>query len=629
MSWLYTILFAGLSISSQSASAPVNQPGAAEPTIAVVQGADETENFEKSYPLNSNGRVNLSNVNGSIVVEAWDRNEVKLQYTKVADSKDRLADVEVDIESRADYFSAEVDYGNWRKGNDGWKSGKLNVEFRLMVPRGAMLNEVETVNGSVTVSNFTNFTKVSAVNGSVKATNIRGTARLSTVNGEVDADFDRLESGSKINAETVNGRVRISIPSDSNATLKADSLNGSITNDFGLPVRKGKYVGRDMYGKLGSGEVQVRLDSVNGTLTVNRKNDGKPLSPAVNLLTTKGRDDEDWDTDNEKDYLNAAKMNKDISKAIKDSQKVAAKAMADAQVEMVKIAPELAKVAAEAALSKVDMARIADVSASIAKSQSIRAENLVRLADLGFSNSMPRIEKKSGVFVVKGVSTVTVNAKNCAVKVTGWDKSEVQYNLTQYSNSRSNTPVNLTESHTDTSVNITVDHPGSRERGPVWGESNATRIEIFVPRKTNLKVTTGGELRVDGVSGNLELTGADEMINIRDSEGSLKVRNGDGQIRVIGFSGEVDSQTGDGEVYLEGKFSRINGNAGDGTYILTVPDDPNADIRANVDALRVENLRIPTTVSEGLWRFGTGGPKYSFTVADGNVTVRSSTSLTQ
>ncbi len=629
MSWLYTIIFAGLSISSQNASAPVQQPAASEPTIAIVQSADETENFEQTYPLNASGRVNLSNVNGSIVVEAWDRNEVKLQYTKVADSKDRLADVEVKIESRSDYFSAEVDYGNWRKGTDGWKSGKLNVEFRLMVPRGAMLNEVETVNGSVTVSNFTNFTKISAVNGSVKATNIRGTARLSTVNGEVDADFDRLESGTKINAETVNGRVRISIPSDSNATLKADSLNGSITNDFGLPVRKGKYVGRDMFGKLGNGDVQVRLESVNGTLTVNRKNDGKSLSPAVNLLTTKSSDDDNWDIDNEKASMNSAKMNKDIAKAVKDAQKVSAKAMADAQVEMVKIAPELAKVAAEAAISAIDMERIAEVSDKFARSQAMRAENMVRLADLRLTNSMPRIEKKSGVFVVKGIPTITVNAKNCAVKVTGWDKPEVQYSLTQYTNSRSNAPVNLTETHTESSVNITIDHPDSRDRGPVWGESNNTRIEIFVPRKTNLKVTTGGELRVDGVSGNLELTGADEMINIRDSQGNLKITNGDGQVRIIGFNGEVDSQTGDGEVYLEGEFSRINGNAGDGSYILTVPDNPDAEIKANIEALTIENLRVPTALSEGHWRFGTGGPKYTFKVADGGVTVRSSASLNQ
>ncbi len=84
----------------------------------------------------------------------------------------------------------------------------------LTTDRRAQILEILRQNGSVTVSNFTNFTKISAVNGSVKATNIRGTARLSTVNGEVDADFDRLESGTKINAETVNGRVRISIPSD-------------------------------------------------------------------------------------------------------------------------------------------------------------------------------------------------------------------------------------------------------------------------------------------------------------------------------------------------------------------------------------------------------------------------------
>ncbi|MGB5014412.1 MAG: hypothetical protein WBO68_10345, partial [Pyrinomonadaceae bacterium] len=62
MSWLYTILFAGLSITSQNASAPVQQPVASEPTIAVVQSADETENFEQTYPLNASGRVNLSNV---------------------------------------------------------------------------------------------------------------------------------------------------------------------------------------------------------------------------------------------------------------------------------------------------------------------------------------------------------------------------------------------------------------------------------------------------------------------------------------------------------------------------------------------------------------------------------------
>ena len=140
----------------------------------------ETEHFDQTYPLSANGRVSLSNVNGSITVEAWDRNEVRVEYTKIADSKERLSDVEVRIDQKPDSIAIETNYDNWKKDKDhGWKfSGKLEVEFHLMVPRTAMLNEIETVNGSVTASNFTNFTKISAVNGTVKASNIRGTARI-------------------------------------------------------------------------------------------------------------------------------------------------------------------------------------------------------------------------------------------------------------------------------------------------------------------------------------------------------------------------------------------------------------------------------------------------------------------
>ena len=153
----------------------------------------------------------------------------------------------------------------------------MEVQFHLTVPRTAVLSGIETVNGSVTVSNFTNQTNVSAVNGQVTATNLRGAANLSTVNGTVVADFDRLEPGSKISLETVNGKVNLTIPSDSSATVKAESVNGNITNDFGLPVRKGKYVGRDLYGKLGSGDTNVKLESVNGELAILKKKDGKTL----------------------------------------------------------------------------------------------------------------------------------------------------------------------------------------------------------------------------------------------------------------------------------------------------------------------------------------------------------------
>ncbi|NOT48781.1 MAG: hypothetical protein HOP17_13660, partial [Acidobacteria bacterium] len=184
MSWLYSIIFAGLVFSGDNAVKENSPLPVAEPAAVVVQG--ETERFEQSYPLSANGRVSVSNVNGSIVVEAWDKNEVRLEAVKTADTKEALADVQIKVDSRADFLSVEADYDSWRRdrGDKGWKNrGKLEVQFKLSVPRTAVLNEIETVNGSVNVSNFTNLTKASAVNGNVNATNLRGTAYLETVNG--------------------------------------------------------------------------------------------------------------------------------------------------------------------------------------------------------------------------------------------------------------------------------------------------------------------------------------------------------------------------------------------------------------------------------------------------------------
>ncbi len=637
MSWLYTIVFAGLVLSSDQTGSIKAEECLDNTPSAVHSVMDETEKFEKTFPLNANGKVNISNVNGSIVVDAWDRNEVKLEYTKIADSRERLSDVEIDIESRPDYFSVETDYNYSRTRNTGdrdtWKGGaKLTVEFRLMVPKGAVLNEVETVNGSVTVSNFVNYTAVSAVNGSVNASNIRGTAKLSTVNGEVKADFDRLESGCKISLETVNGRVNLLIPSDSNATLKAESLNGNISNEFGLPVRKGKYVGRDLHGRLGNGDVQIRLESVNGALTIGRKSDGKSLSPAVNLLDQKPKDDEDWDSEvSAVAKIDTVKMNQQIAKAVKDSarvtadvsKKVAVKAMAEAEKEMIRIQPELDKMASEIALGSVDVLRAQAASTGMAKAQMAQLDAMARMSDAAFFPGLPRVERKSNSFPVKGTPKVTIIGKGCSVVVKGWDKPEVQYRVTQFADQRNRRPFQVNEEKSENAVTITVVNPeGDRS---LFEDSRRVTIEVFVPRTTNLKIDANGTIRLDGVSGELQLKGNDQSIDVRDSDGKLNVTTSDGQIRIIGFRGDLVAQSNDGDVRMDGDFTSITGQTNDGTFFLTVPADIDADIAGtgkNGFSFEVDDISNGKMVDERNWKFGKGTRKYRFNSQDGTLVVQ-------
>ncbi|MEO7658538.1 MAG: DUF4097 family beta strand repeat-containing protein, partial [Pyrinomonadaceae bacterium] len=577
-----------------------------------------------------NGRVNISNINGSITISAWDRNEVKLEYVKVADLKERLADVEVRISAKADFFSVETDYGNWKGKDSGdrWRNnGKLNVEFKLMVPRGAFLNEIETVNGSVHVSNFINVTKVSAVNGTVNAVNIRGTANLSTVNGEVVADFDRLETGSRITLDTVNGRVNLIIPSDSNATLKADSLNGNITNDFGLPVRKGKYIGRDLYGRLGNGEVQIKLSSVNGGITIARKRDGRNQNPAVNLLPQKEKGDE-WDDGG--DTFSSVKVDKEVAKAVKESSKAASKAMADAEKEMSKIKPEFAKVVADSVAAAVGVVAQTtqllvtdEMQQRMRDVQTVQRDTMARMPDNGFFQSLPRVERISESFPVKGIPTIMVMATGCSVSIKGSDTSEVQYRITQFADSRIKTPLNITKDNSDSTVTLTVENKDFRN-GRFFDGSNRVRVEILVPRKSNLKISSDGEIRIEGVSGEVELQGSDESINVRDVDGKLNIQNSDGRIRVIGFNGDIVATSADGSINLEGDFKSLNARASEGPITITLPDNVSADIEANrtvVSSECIELNKLSGGESSSKYRIGKGGPLYQLKT-DGEILVR-------
>jgi DUF4097 and DUF4098 domain-containing protein YvlB len=645
MSWLASLIISGLIMSnfggSSSSSAPSVHIDKAsvrgEQTAADYQGdlqdgqqGEETERFDQTYPFSSNGSVALSNLNGNVTIETWERNEVRVEYTKTATTKEMMDWVRVHVNATKERIEIEADYDNWKDNNNGswekWKNKRVEVTFKLTVPRSAILNEIETVNGSVFLSNMTNFCKVSTVNGEVTARNLRGAANLSTVNGNLIADFDRLENNNQISLNTVNGRVILTIPSDSDATLKADTVNGSIANDFGLPVRKGEYVGRDLYGKIGNGTTKIKLSSVNGGLSVVRRQDGKALSPATNLLQIKkddvdndNDDDNDEDNDDDSDNRSRAAMSRDVERAVRDAIKTVPKAMADANVnvqiteEMLK---EIAKVQKEVTRVTVDQTKIMDgqVKAALLDTQNALSGIYV----LPGTSVLPSLERQGETIAVKGTPKVIVEAKNCAVIVRGWDRPEVKYTLTKVNRS--------IQIPAGGGLNVEKDDSRVKIKVTDTNQQNRYRLEVFVPKKSNLKISTDKEIRLDGVSGDLELSTPSDAISVHDSDGKLNAATVNGQVRVIGFQGEVNSATVDGTISLEGTFTKFSANAGNGTLVLTLPDNTGAYIATPTDNVFAEGLSIAK--ENDRWKVGKGGDIYNIqSLSEGKIVIRSAAGL--
>ncbi len=198
----------------------------------------------------------------------------------------------------------------------------------------------------------------------------------------------------------------------------------------------------------------------------------------------------------------------------------------------------------------------------------------------------------------------------------------MRYSVTKISRSQNQKPIALKANHTDSEVDIEVLEVNGDS---FFAGENRTRLEVFVPRKSNLKVATNGEIRLEGVSGEIDLQGADETINVRDAQGKLSVGTIDGTIRVIGFRGAFDGKTGDGTMNLEGDFQSFNAQTSDGSIILTVAENTNAFLETNGE---IENEGL-TLTEEGTadakrWRIGNGGTIYRMNAAsEGRFFVRS------
>jgi len=251
-----------------------------------------TEEFHQTYALSPDGRVELDNINGSVHISSWDRSEVKVDAVKYADTKERLEEMRIEIDSEKDNLSIRTKY---RDHDLTWDSGSHNnpggVEYTLTVPRTARLDEIKLINGSLDIAGVSGEVRASCINGRLEASNLAGESRLSTINGRLDAHFDQL-AGHEVELNSVNGAVELTIPSDSQAEVEASTVSGGIENDFGLHVNHHRYVGHDLRGELGNGGTHIRLEDVNGRITMHHAQDGRALSP-VKDLSHRDRDDDE------------------------------------------------------------------------------------------------------------------------------------------------------------------------------------------------------------------------------------------------------------------------------------------------------------------------------------------------
>jgi hypothetical protein len=216
------------------------------------------ETFKQTYPLPPGGNFQLENVNGSVQVDGWDRDEVEVSAIKTSQSDQRDVElVKIEVCRTPGQIAVHTRYP---KG----EGVEVAVEYHVHVPFRVLLGNVETVNGSVIVRGVDGSGALRSVNGNVEVTNSTGRFSEKTTNGNVRLELRQLSDGGPMNLETVNGSVILGLPSTARADLKVLSMNGDVYSELPVTSTAGSPGARAYQAKLGAGGGQISVRTING-----------------------------------------------------------------------------------------------------------------------------------------------------------------------------------------------------------------------------------------------------------------------------------------------------------------------------------------------------------------------------
>ena len=271
--------------------------------------------IKERAPAAADGRVEVSNTSGSVVVTAWPRNEVEVTGTlgsgserlefssaggttrvKVVlptvsghvDSTDLVIKVPAGSSLAVNTVSADIRAQGVRGAQRLQSvSGDLKTEV------AAEDVECKTVSGNVTVtgSGQPALLTITTVSGDASVTRVAGEVNGNTVSGNFtiamgDASRSRLRSTSgdlglkgrlageaRLDFESISGDVRLDLAAPVSAEFDVSSFSGDIRNCFGpKPVHTSEYApGSEWRHREGQGTARVRIKTLNGDIQVCNK----------------------------------------------------------------------------------------------------------------------------------------------------------------------------------------------------------------------------------------------------------------------------------------------------------------------------------------------------------------------
>jgi hypothetical protein len=200
------------------------------------------EQVHRTLPSAGVKTLSVDNTAGRVRVEAWNQPDVRIDATKKARDAQGLAAMHIDISSAGDTINVKSVY------DVGISNG--NVEYTIKAPASLAVH-------------------VSNIAGTARVDGFIGNVHVDTQAGTVDVTLPKLGGDQVVDLSTTTGTLALSIPKNSNATVKAHTTVGTFSSDFpSVNASREMVVGEGGGGTIGNGSAKVSLSTTTGTIAL-------------------------------------------------------------------------------------------------------------------------------------------------------------------------------------------------------------------------------------------------------------------------------------------------------------------------------------------------------------------------
>lgn len=233
---------------------------------------EKKQTFQYSLSTANKTKLSVDNTNGEVRIFKSDKDSVLTvtcivtDMVKKKDLDKPLEDVVIKIDSSSDQFAFSSETAKHKKSFFSLNWGSPNVDYEISLPKNLSV-KVENTNGKLKAENVDNDLTLDVTNGSIEIHHVSGQLDLNTTNGSISGELDSTKG---IKAETVNGKIKLAFDTTFLARIKAEVTNGKV-NYEGLNFVSFSGGKKDFTGTLRNGDKEVKLSTVNGSITLSKK----------------------------------------------------------------------------------------------------------------------------------------------------------------------------------------------------------------------------------------------------------------------------------------------------------------------------------------------------------------------